>query len=61
MTAAESRIAQRAAAGLSNREIAAELFLSPKTVEMKLFTVYRKLGIRSRANCTAGSAPEPRC
>ncbi len=49
LTAAKSRIAQRAAAGLSNREIAAELFLSPKTVEMNLSTVYRKLGIRSRA------------
>lgn len=49
LTPAEERIARRAAAGLSNREIAAELFLSTKTVEMNLSNVYRKLGIRSRS------------
>ncbi|MBX7430632.1 LuxR family transcriptional regulator [Mycobacterium sp. Y57] len=53
LTAAEHRVAERAAAGLSNREIAAELFLAPKTVEMNLSTVYRKLGIRSRAQLFA--------
>lgn len=49
LTPAEERIARRAAAGLSNKEIAAELFLAPKTIEMNLSSVYRKLGIRSRA------------
>jgi DNA-binding CsgD family transcriptional regulator len=49
LTPAEQRIAQRAAAGLSNKEIAAEQFLALKTVEMTLSSVYRKLGIRSRA------------
>ena len=49
LTPAEARIAQLASAGLSNREIAAELSLAPKTVEMNLSSVYRKLGIRSRA------------
>lgn len=49
LTPAEARVAQHAAAGLSNKEIATELFLSPKTVEMNLSKVYRKLGIRSRA------------
>lgn len=34
---------------MTNREIAAQLFLSPKTVEMNLSNIYRKLGIRSRA------------
>jgi DNA-binding CsgD family transcriptional regulator len=48
LTPAEQRVAQRAAAGLSNKEIAAELFLALKTVEMTLSSVYRKLGIRSR-------------
>ncbi|MCG7592727.1 LuxR family transcriptional regulator [Mycobacterium sp. PSTR-4-N] len=49
LTPAEERVARHAAAGLSNNEIATELFLSPKTVEMNLSKVYRKLGIRSRA------------
>src|SRR5262249_36830585 len=49
LTPSERRVAEKAAAGLSNRDIAAELFLSPKTVEMNLSRVYRKLGIRSRA------------
>jgi DNA-binding CsgD family transcriptional regulator len=49
LTPAEERVALRAAAGLSNREIAAELFLSPKTVETNLSSIYRKLGIRSRS------------
>jgi DNA-binding CsgD family transcriptional regulator len=48
LTPAELRIAQRAAVGLSNKEIAAEQFLAVKTVEMTLSNVYRKLGIRSR-------------
>lgn len=49
LTPAEERVARHAAAGLSNKEIAAELFLAPKTVEMTLSSVYRKLSIRSRA------------
>jgi len=49
LTPSERRVAERAAAGLSNRDIAAEQFLSAKTVEMHLSRVYRKLGIRSRA------------
>jgi len=49
LTTAERRVAEHAAAGLSNKQIAAELFIAPKTVEMTLSSVYRKLGIRSRA------------
>lgn len=48
LTPAERRVAERAAAGLSNREIAAELFIAVKTVETSLSSAYRKLGIRSR-------------
>ena len=48
LTPAEHRVAERAASGMSNKEIAAELFVAPKTVEMNLSSVYRKLGIRSR-------------
>jgi ATP/maltotriose-dependent transcriptional regulator MalT len=53
LTPSERRVAEQAAAGLSNRDIAAALFLSPKTVEMNLSRVYRKLGIRSRAQLHA--------
>jgi DNA-binding CsgD family transcriptional regulator len=53
LTAAEQRVAERATAGLSNKQIAAELFIAPKTVEMNLSSVYRKLGIRSRAGLSA--------
>jgi DNA-binding CsgD family transcriptional regulator len=49
LTPAEERVALRAAEGMTNREIAAQLFLSPKTVEMNLSSIYRKLGIRSRS------------
>jgi len=41
------------AAGLTNRQVAAELFISPKTVEANLARAYRKLGIRSRAELGA--------
>ncbi|WP_369254815.1 AAA family ATPase [Geodermatophilus amargosae] len=48
LTAQETRIAVLAAQGHSNAEIAAGLFLSPKTVEHHLSSVYRKRGLRSR-------------
>ena len=48
LTASERRISGMAAAGLSNPEIAQELFLTIKTVEMHLTSTYRKLGVRSR-------------
>ena len=49
LTASEQAVAQLAASGLTNREVAAQLFMSPKTVEANLVRAYRKLGIRSRA------------
>jgi DNA-binding NarL/FixJ family response regulator len=49
LTAQEERVARAEARGATTREIAAELFLSPKTVEFHLGRVYRKLGVRSRA------------
>jgi DNA-binding CsgD family transcriptional regulator len=48
LTATEERVAESAASGMTNRDIAAALFVSPKTVEVTLSRVYRKLGIRSR-------------
>ncbi len=48
LTETEERIAKLAADGRSNKEIAAELFMSVRTVEAHLTSVYRKLGVRSR-------------
>jgi DNA-binding NarL/FixJ family response regulator len=48
LTPRELEIALQAATGLTNREISARLFLSPKTVELHLGRIYRKLGLRSR-------------
>jgi DNA-binding CsgD family transcriptional regulator len=49
LTPAERRVAELAASGMTNRDVAAALFISPKTVDANLSRVYRKLGIRSRA------------
>lgn len=48
LTEAERRIAQLVVSGLSNREVAARLFMSVRTVEGHLAAVYRKVGVRSR-------------
>jgi DNA-binding CsgD family transcriptional regulator len=49
LTPQELQIALQVAEGKTNRDVAAALFLSPKTVEFHLTRVYRKLNIRSRA------------
>jgi DNA-binding NarL/FixJ family response regulator len=49
LTAQEERVARAAGRGATTQEIAAELYLSPKTVEFHLGRAYRKLGVRSRA------------
>jgi DNA-binding CsgD family transcriptional regulator len=49
LTPTERQIAELAAAGHSNREIATRAYVSPKTVEANLGRIYRKLGIASRA------------
>jgi DNA-binding NarL/FixJ family response regulator len=56
LTETERRIAELAATGLTNREIASEGFVSPKTVEDVMSRVYGKLGIRSRAELGARMA-----
>jgi DNA-binding NarL/FixJ family response regulator len=48
LTPSERRVADLAAAGRTNRDVAQELFVTPKTVEVHLSNAYRKLGIRSR-------------
>jgi DNA-binding CsgD family transcriptional regulator len=59
LTAAEWRVARAAANGITNREIAAQLFLSPKTVEMHLGRIYRKLDVASRAEMTGALELRP--
>jgi ATP/maltotriose-dependent transcriptional regulator MalT len=48
LTATEARVARLVAAGRSNREVAAELFVSVRAVEANLSRVYTKLGVRGR-------------
>ncbi|MFF5719778.1 LuxR C-terminal-related transcriptional regulator [Streptomyces buecherae] len=68
LTPAEHRVAELVGDGATNREIAGRLFLSAKTVESTLTRVYRKLGVRSRAELVRlrhapgpapGGAPDP--
>ncbi|MEU3958301.1 LuxR C-terminal-related transcriptional regulator [Streptomyces buecherae] len=68
LTPAEHRVAELVGDGATNREIAGRLFLSAKTVESTLTRVYRKLGVRSRAELirlrhapgpAPGRAPDP--
>ena len=62
LTPSERRIATMAASGRSNREIAQDLFVTLRTVEMHMSNVFRKLGVSGRTQLPAvlgaGSAPE---
>ena len=54
LTPTERRVAELAATGAHNKEIAGALFVSVKTVEANLSRVYAKLGIRSRVELALG-------
>ena len=56
LTPSERRVADLAATGLRNRDIARTLTVSSKTVEIHLTSVYRKLGISARAALAAALA-----
>ena len=53
LTPQELRVARLVASGLSNREAAARLYVSPKTVEYHLASVFTKLGVRDRHQLAA--------
>ncbi len=53
LTAQERQVATLVRQGLSNRDAAAQLFLSPRTVDFHLRNVFNKLGLSSRAELTA--------
>jgi DNA-binding CsgD family transcriptional regulator len=57
LTPTEQRVAELIAAGRTYQEAADELFISPKTVQWNLSKVYRKLGIKSRAELPAAIKP----
>ena len=59
LTPSERRVAELAAGGMTNRDIAQSLFVTPKTVEVHLSSVYRKLGIASRAQLEPALATAP--
>lgn len=48
LTPSERRVVELAATGRANRDIAQDLYVTPKTVDVHLSSAYRKLGIRSR-------------
>ena len=58
LTSAERQVADRVADGLTSRQIAGELFVSPRTVDAHLSHIYRKLDINTRARLAAMVADE---
>lgn len=55
LSAAERRVADLAASGATNKQIAAQLFMSVKTVEAHLSRVYHKVGVHSRTELAASA------
>jgi DNA-binding CsgD family transcriptional regulator len=58
LTPQERQVALALAAGQTTREAAAALFISPKTVEFHLRSIYRKLGVSSRTELTAAMSEQ---
>ena len=58
LTASERRVAEMAARGMTNRQIAAALYVTVKTVESHLSATYDKLGVRARTELQPALEPE---
>ena len=60
LTEQEVQIMGFVAEGLTNREVVAQLFLSPRTVDFHLRNIFRKLGITSRTELARLALETPR-
>ena len=56
LSAREAEVLKLVAKGLTNARIASELFVSPRTVDRHLNSIYRKVGVSSRAAATRFAA-----
>jgi DNA-binding CsgD family transcriptional regulator len=61
LTATEKSVAKLVASGLTNRESAAKLLVSPYTVDFHLRSIFRKLAVRSRVELARLVASDPDC
>jgi DNA-binding NarL/FixJ family response regulator len=59
LTETEARVAALVAVGRANKQVAAELHITVRTVESNLTRIYRKLGVRSRTELAAKLTPVP--
>ena len=59
LTPHELQIARLVVGGASTRDVAAKLFISPRTIEAHLSTIFRKLGVRNRGELSARALDDP--
>jgi DNA-binding CsgD family transcriptional regulator len=59
LTPHELQVARLVVGGASNRDLAATLFISPRTVEAHLTSIFRKLGVRNRRELQARAFDDP--
>ena len=59
LTPHELQIARLVVGGASTRDVAAKLFISPRTIEAHLSTIFRKLGVRNRGELAARALDDP--